>query len=128
MKGRCKLKRYTIAILILLALFGCAGQQTATQQIAEQGGSALQVSKAAYLDARTWYNDAQEQFIRYLPAMSPEQKFEYNGLLDKCGAALDAWRAALMLGQAGTGTGGEPGEFRRIRQEIIDAGLMALAK
>ena len=86
------MKRFNLSLLIAILLIGCATNQSATRQISDQGGGVYDIARASYLDARTWYNDAQEEFIRHLPMMDRTRIDEYNRMLDK---SVRPWTAGV---------------------------------
>lgn len=103
---------------------GCANNQTATQQIMSETSDPLAITRAVYLDARRWYNDAQQTFIDSRAALSDEKQRQYNDLLDDIGLALDVWGDSLALGKL---YDLDKEEFRKAKNKLIDAGFILLA-
>ncbi len=114
---------------IALLTIGCVG--TIPQQIRDQGGSALDVNRATYLQALSWYNDAQEDFIYQVQAFDPQARkaigpkiVEINGLFSEMGGILDVWRDATTLADMDVADR----DWRALRNRLIDAGLNFIIK
>ena len=109
-----------LSLVLLVGLLGCHGSLT---QQALETNDPLIIAKASYADARIWYNEAQESFLRYAKDYSESDKIFYNELLDKMGEVLNRWGQALKLKDLLTTN---PEEFRTVRNDLIDAGFKLL--
>lgn len=128
--GLNKINKISIMFVVFAVLLmgaGC-GQQSYVGQIRDQGGTYLDISRAARLDALTWYNDAQEKFIENINTMPPTAAADpkvikwvakMDDLFDTGGEVLDKWRLANTI--AGMET--SETEWKKARDALIDAGV-----
>jgi len=114
-----------VACAVVVSVCGCAPNQTATGQIMSQTADPHAIARAVYLDARTWYNEAQQSFLDSQASLAIEQRRRFNALLDDAGRALDLWGATLALGRDDTF---DREAFRKAKNQLIDAGFVLLNK
>jgi len=114
-----------VAGAVAVSFCDCAPNQTATSQIMSETSDPHAIAKAVYLDARTWYNEAQQSFIDGQASLAIEQRRRFNALLDDAGRALDLWGATLALGRDDTF---EREAFRKGKNQLIDAGFVLLTR
>ncbi|WP_054030984.1 hypothetical protein [Desulfatitalea tepidiphila] len=114
-----------VAGAVALSFCGCAPNQTATSQIMSETSHPHAIAKAVYLDARTWYNQAQQGFIDSQASLAIDQRRRFNALLDDVGRALDLWGATLALSRVDTF---EREAFRKAKNQLIDAGFVLLTQ
>jgi hypothetical protein len=106
-------------------LTGCGTTASTTQQIASQEkATALDIAKASYLDARYYYNEAQETFIRNVVSLPMEKRQSYSEALDEMGVYLDAWGVAISLGKYNNAEDKE--KFLEAKNKLIDLGFHLL--
>ena len=112
-------KNITLIVVLLVLISGCAASQ-----IAQQTDDPLVINKAAYLDARRWYNQAQTNFIQAQPNLPAIDVSKYNIMLDRVGNALNTWGIGLMMRESDVSE-----NFLRYKEErdkLIDAGFELL--
>ena len=114
-----------LAGMLAVSLSGCGTNQTATQQIMSETSDPHAIAKAVYLDARTWYNDAQQSLIDCQASLTIEKRRQFNAHLDEVGRALDLWGATLALNRD---DGFEKESFRKAKNRLIDAGFLLLTE
>jgi len=114
-----------VACAVAASFCGCTPNQTATSQIMSETSDPHAIARAVYLDARTWYNEAQQSFLDGQASLAIEQRRRFNALLDDVGRALDLWGATLALGRDDTF---DREAFRKAKNQLIDAGFVLLTK
>lgn len=110
-----------LVTLVFVLLAGCSAMG-----IRQQTDDPFVINKAAYLDARKWYNGAQVNFIQAKPKLLASDIVKYNELLDNIGNALNTWGLALMLKDSKSAE--DFIKFKAARDKLIDAGFNLLIK
>jgi uncharacterized membrane protein len=90
------------AIFSMIAFNGCSPQQSATQQIIDQGGTPFQIAQAIYLDAQRAYINVLASYLPYKAELEESNqkaaddiKYEFNRIND----LLNEFKEYAALGE-----------------------------
>lgn len=87
-------KYFVLAVVLATLITGCGGQQTATQQIAEQTDDPGTIALAVYADAQDAYIETLELYRPYqqiLIESNPELDTEIVGYFHEANKILNDW-------------------------------------
>jgi len=113
-------KRIVFGLICIFLISGCSAWMAQ-----QQNYDKATVIKAAYLDARIWYNDTQKSYLDYGMNFPIETKAKVNNILNECGKFLDDWKAALILGSYSAGT---VEQWKQLKNRLIDEGILLFVK
>lgn len=103
-----------LALILALALAGCAGTQWATNPIPE-------TPKGKYITARKFYNDQLESLTVYGTLLTAEEKgrlkTDLDPVLDSIETLLDGWKIALM--DPAKDAAAYNGAWAKLRQKMV---------
>jgi len=101
------MKRIIITILLMAVLsfpvftmHGCAGHQTAVQQMLEQTHDPVYIAKASYYDGLSTYRKAQQSYMTVKPDLdkfNPDLGKKIHDDLQKAWDILKAWKATGLV-------------------------------
>jgi len=127
---------HALCIVVFIAapllFISCSGvNKTIPQQIAEQGGTALDVNKGVYLEATAFLKEANNRVAEQLEIL-PEATYndptvikwvtEVNKILDDASVILKDWKLAIDTTDA-VAAGASSEEWRMMRNKLIQKAM-----